>query len=522
MIVPPTSSTNTTVHAAKTSSADAWLAADLARVQEAAADLGKAQKASSVLGACPLANLVKVQRALKEDARCRHPGVTDGLYPIEDLRPFTRLSHGVPMIRYTQCMFTIKNSFARAADSPEFRSRLHLAAPYITGFDLRAHGLCLAGGAASAVLMNSPELLTQGCLFHDLDFFAVGHKSDDDARNAIKALGRHLAEQWGAGRTIVNRTQGCITFTRRRGADVQETDVIVQVILRRYSTKGEVIHGFDLGSSAVLWDGEHVITTALGKLAFENGANVLNLQARRNSYEKRLARYFNRGFDLVLPRLDGLALREQEGRLPYLFAQFTSILNVCACGTELTATWLIATRPGYDNTGKPTDKTGASPEPCPASDYEVGQITYDCDFALTAQNARALSGDKLWTASLCASAQYTGELDIFAIEPVVCPDILAKIVAQKFGKGGLKIKSLIAILGIGHATELVLASLAEGGRPPSKEMILRHCVEWCSVINERASIPFAFMTVEDKTALTGPFPRNLVTAEDWYGSALSF
>ena len=503
----------------------------------------------------------KVESALAEDARCRVPGVTDGIYELKDLAPFARLEHGVPMIRRVDYEgWPIE--FQRAADVGEFRRRLDKAAPYLAAFDLKANGFCLAGGSVSALLMRSDESRQNDYgSFHDFDLFLVGHKTDDDARRAISALKAHLYKQWGGeGRTSVYRTQGCITFyssdpryprkpaDKAGGAgDVDEEPeepeepeegseegsedpsyghrrkgvLLVQVILRRYSTLGEVIHGFDLGSSAVLWDGERVLTTALGKIAFENGANVLNLSARRNSYESRLARYFDRGFDLVLPGLDGCALASLGGRLPYLYAHWLKG-GGCSCG--LTALRLLATRPGHDNQGRPVaDGAEAKAEEPPAtSDYSAGGISYGNHRALASRNARALGGETVWIASLCAHAPLTPELDIFAIDPTVDPDEVADIVNWSFASGKVNVKTITALLGADRASDLMLSCIKSGGKNPPKEDVRRHSVERCAEINPKARIPFAFMAVEDKTALTGPFPRCLVTAEEWYGEAKAF
>ena len=253
--------------------------------------------------------------------------MTVGIYGLKALGPFRRLAHGIPCLRLRGVDQHTK--FDRAADDSAFLERLTKFAPFLTGFDWKRHGLCLAGGAVSALVMRDLTAVTPFELArfgpHDFDVFLVGHRSENDARKAIQALGRHLAKVWqekgGRSAMHVYRTQTCITFCDPNMLHGSPGDGsaprLVQVILRLYSTKGEVIHGFDLGSSAMLWDGESVSLTGMGRLAAEHGANVLSLAVRRRSYESRLCRYFHRGFDIVLPNLDVCALMGGE-HLPYL------------------------------------------------------------------------------------------------------------------------------------------------------------------------------------------------------------
>lgn len=78
----------------------------------------------------------------------------------------------------------------------------------------------------------------------------------------------------------------------------------IQLIFRLYSSKSEILHGFDLGSSAVGFDGQQVYFTSLSKFAYEYGLNIVDTTRRSTSYEVRLSKYMKRGFNLVIPQLD--------------------------------------------------------------------------------------------------------------------------------------------------------------------------------------------------------------------------
>lgn len=476
----------------------------------------------------------KIRRALAEDATCRRPGVLDGLYGLDTLAPFARLGHGVPAIRHNPWSGPVVFGH-RAVNDADFAARLHAAAPFLTTFDLRGNGLVLAGGAASSLLMRSDqERAAMYSPYHDYDLFLVGHASYVAALAAITALGDHLHARWGS--LDVYRTQGCVTFYRRNrdGADDNDgdgdgdavddpRDSVVQVILRRYSTIGEVIHGFDLGSSSVAWDGQRVVLTGLGKLAAEHGVNVLNLVARRLSYELRIARYFQRGYDLVLPDLDN-NLAALHGHLPYLYAADLEAGGCCSC--HLKARALYATRPGWENNGR--IRVGEADAKADAkvddavetSDYALGQVCYGNFRAIYSRNLRAVASDVPRFASLCAHAKYVPGLDVRTIELDLDTPLLAQLVSWSFDhKDGVKLNALKDLLGADRTAMLVLESLTSG-KPPSKDTIAQLCADRIRELKARPhKIPFAFMGVEDGTALIGPFPRTAVSPADWYGAA---
>lgn len=452
----------------------------------------------------------KIAAVLAEDKKCRYPGVTEGLYTLADLAEFNRLGHGIPMIR------TAKEwRFERAKSDAEFGRRLKKIAPFLEGLDLRRLKLRLAGGAVSAILMGSPAPDDYAEQFHDYDFFLVGHDSDLMAKTAIVQLGEHLQTKWG--HVEVYRTQNCITFYTPGVRAGRITDpIIVQVILRRYSTEAEVIHGFDMGSSAMMWDGQRIVMTALGKLAAENGANVLNLAARRASYERRLARYFERGFDLVLPDLDGAALVANGGRLPYLEVRLAgkgrlSQEEECTC--RLNAYFLQATRPELGDAKHPSGE----PEEMPESDYGFGQIAYGKLDAILIRNVRALSQGK--PEALCAYGKYTKDMDIFSLETFLEAPLFVDAIESCFSPSGatntMRLRDLLGPDGTAH----LILGLLQDGKTPRRQDILPLSVPRLVTLREKSAIPFAFMAVEDKTALTGPFTREVVSAKEWYGAA---
>ena len=105
------------------------------------------------------------------------------------------------------------------------------------------------------------------------------------------------------------RTSGSVTVELR--------GVKIQCILRHYAAASEILHGFDIGASAVGFDGKQVYLTALGRFAYECGQCVVDTDRRSTTYEARLRKYWNREFGLVLPRLDVTRLPRTNFRYRY-------------------------------------------------------------------------------------------------------------------------------------------------------------------------------------------------------------
>ena len=73
----------------------------------------------------------------------------------------------------------------------------------------------------------------------------------------------------------------------------------IQIILRLYNKPEEILIGFDVDSCCVGFNGKQIITTPRGLYSFQNRVNVAQLSRRSPSYENRLIKYSQRGFDVV-------------------------------------------------------------------------------------------------------------------------------------------------------------------------------------------------------------------------------
>lgn len=101
-----------------------------------------------------------------------------------------------------------------------------------------------------------------------------------------------------------------------------------QIILRAYSTVSSILHGFDLPSSSVAFDGVRIYTTTLGAFAYVYRANLVLPENRSTTYESRLVKYFKRGYALILPHLKSEKLEpETTLMLPHLSLQIYGVFD---------------------------------------------------------------------------------------------------------------------------------------------------------------------------------------------------
>ncbi|KAG9005316.1 hypothetical protein FRB93_009870 [Tulasnella sp. JGI-2019a] len=77
----------------------------------------------------------------------------------------------------------------------------------------------------------------------------------------------------------------------------------IQIILRLYQSPAEILAGFDVDSACVAFNGEHVFATPRGIMALMTQANQVAVDRRSPSYEGRLAKYAQRGFEIHVPEL---------------------------------------------------------------------------------------------------------------------------------------------------------------------------------------------------------------------------
>ncbi|KAG9037698.1 hypothetical protein FRB95_004544 [Tulasnella sp. JGI-2019a] len=77
----------------------------------------------------------------------------------------------------------------------------------------------------------------------------------------------------------------------------------IQIVLRLYQSPAEVLAGFDVDSSCVAFNGNRVLATPRAIMALTTQTNQVAMDRRSPSYEVRLAKYAQRGFEIHVPEL---------------------------------------------------------------------------------------------------------------------------------------------------------------------------------------------------------------------------
>ncbi len=199
--------------------------------------------------------------------------------------------------------------------------------------------VCVAGGAAAWPLGEAKR--ADG----DIDFFLYGLPADDSAPsraarwNCVEALVGRIRAQFD--QCVETLTPGLVAIRAWRKED--QSRVSLQIILRAYPTVSSIVHGFDVPACCVAFDGHVAVMTQLAAFAHMFRANVVVPAYRSTTYERRLLKYFERGFALVLPHLRGFA-DASPIRLPNLTLLPAVVRGRFAAGTAA----LSALQPASD------------------------------------------------------------------------------------------------------------------------------------------------------------------------------
>jgi hypothetical protein len=162
-------------------------------------------------------------------------------------------------------------------------------------------GIYIAGGSVCRALSKDNNKYTVAGL--DVDMFVVNQSENPVIIKNIELIANHIRNKCFSARFI--RTDKAFTILAMdNNSDGRLNIKKYQIILRKYENIAQVIHGFDLGSSAVLYDGYHVYFTDLAKFAYEYSCNVFLKYRRSTSYEYRIQKYINRCFKFIMPDFD--------------------------------------------------------------------------------------------------------------------------------------------------------------------------------------------------------------------------
>jgi hypothetical protein len=130
----------------------------------------------------------------------------------------------------------------------------------------------------------------------DVDLFIYG-LTEEQAKEKIKDIESRIEDSILHDTTTI-RTKHTITIVS------QYPTRHVQIVLRIYKNLSEILTGFDVDCSCVAYDGSQVWAAPRAIASYMTQTNPIDLTRRSPSYENRLAKYSQRGFEVHWPLLD--------------------------------------------------------------------------------------------------------------------------------------------------------------------------------------------------------------------------
>jgi hypothetical protein len=190
--------------------------------------------------------------------------------------------------------------------------------PYIRDVFKECKNVILAGGAAAFPLTH------RNYKTGDVDLFIYGIDPTDMKslwnviNNITRIIRRYclspdtpykcISESMTPGliTMIARSADPTPTYWRNAGRNARLASPVnhkIQIILRAFPSPSSIVHGFDVASSRVLYNGNECYTSGLARYAFNFGVNLVDPSCRSTTYEHRLGKYFDRGFGIALPNL---------------------------------------------------------------------------------------------------------------------------------------------------------------------------------------------------------------------------
>jgi len=300
-----------------------------------------------------------IHKILAKDAKSRYEGITDDLHQLKSLVSDQMLDYDLPTL--VKSDFDYNESTKLCNDIAKFRSIFYEKYPFLVGLNMK--NLLIAGGSVGEIVKKQKNRDV------DIDFFVYGltlEEANDRVKqwvvDVITCAKQHIDRRKSKNKKGNKKESSseddissddessyekkpkpnnydddlnCSMVRNNNTLLIHICGTKIQLIFRLYKTKSEILHGFDLGSSAIGFDGKQVFFTTLGKFCYEHSCNIIDTTRRSTTYEYRLEKYFDRGFNIVLPKLDIAKLRtdyfayhlKEMCILPHFVFSYTDIVG---------------------------------------------------------------------------------------------------------------------------------------------------------------------------------------------------
>ena len=280
---------------------------------------------------------------LKTDAEHRYSGVKDDWFKLSDIESSKDWDYSLPtLVHQTSERDCHVRTMSHLKDFQLDYYKKHPFMKIVFDYDNPDVRLVVAGGSVGDFLVKNNRSQK-----NDIDMFLIFNRHMDvtEATGVLREITRHIISSYkrnilkqqkekertdtdnsyNSKKAVSKKTKKStddikIDFSMYRNNNCLSINLpndTVQIIFRMYTSISELLHGFDLGSSAVAFDGNEVYLTSLSKFAYQYGCNIVDTMRRSTTYEMRLKKYFERGFDIILPYLDISKLRTNYLKYDY-------------------------------------------------------------------------------------------------------------------------------------------------------------------------------------------------------------
>jgi hypothetical protein len=232
-----------------------------------------------------------ITNVLETDKKFRYVGVEDDLFTTDMLKN-KNWNYNYPTL---QSKHDGAHKKSKSLVETNIVNNLYNKYGFLRNLDMK--NILVAGGAVSNAITNHHSY------YSDIDMFIYGISDTYEANKVVARIVNHLAsdKKYDCNKFFMTPNHITITIGKRNDWYFNRK---IQIIFRLYQTKSEILHGFDLGSSAVGFDGKNVWFTTLSKFSYEYSCNIIDSTRRSTTYERRLIKYLRRGFMIVMPEFD--------------------------------------------------------------------------------------------------------------------------------------------------------------------------------------------------------------------------
>jgi len=103
----------------------------------------------------------------------------------------------------------------------------------------------------------------------------------------------------------------------------------IQIILKLFVNKKDILDSFDIDASCIGFDGENILLNENGKFAYETGYNKVDMKKYSSTYCHRIVKYMKKDFGTIFTNLKTINIKNKELKFENrTFDDITMVSNV--------------------------------------------------------------------------------------------------------------------------------------------------------------------------------------------------